>query len=356
MPADRALLVAAAALVAAVVVTVLVLVVRRRRRAEQIPRAGTGRVSWVSGLAKTRGSLSRRLLETWHGPGREEEWLAEVEEILLTSDVGVGAARALLEGLRPRLKQVASADALRALLKEEVKRVVSGRNANAAGPPPDPFLGKEEEKEWRPTVILVVGVNGVGKTTTIGKLAYRYRQGGKKVLIVAADTFRAAATEQLTKWAERVGAEIVKHQAGSDPSAVAFDGVKAGAARGADVVIVDTAGRLHVKTNLMEELKKIARTVGRQVPGAPHEVFLVIDATTGQNALNQARVFHEALTVTGIVLTKLDGTARGGIALAICSEIGLPIRYVGLGERAEDLAPFDSEQFSDALFPDKELA
>ena len=206
----------------------------------------------------------------------------------------------------------------------------------------------------KPEVILVVGVNGVGKTTTIGKLAHRFRQSGRSVLLVAADTFRAAAIEQLGLWAERVGADFVKHQHGADPSAVTYDGVQAAVARGADVVIIDTAGRLHVKANLMDEVKKIARTTTRLVPSAPHEILLVIDATTGQNALTQARVFHEALGVTGVVLTKLDGTAKGGVALAIRSDLDLPIRYVGLGERPEDLAPFDADAFTTALFADSD--
>ncbi len=352
MPADGAIIIVGAALAIVALVVLFAVIGLGGRRPEAIELGGErGRTSWISGLAKTRGGLSRRLMEAWRGPGKEEEWLAEVEEILLTSDVGVGATQALLEGVRPRLREVASADGLRELLKAEVKRLVVDAVAREE-PPQNPLRGKE----GGPTVILVVGVNGVGKTTTIGKLAYRSRAEGKKVLLVAADTFRAAATEQLTKWAERVDVDLVKHQAGSDPSAVAFDGVKAGEARGADVVIIDTAGRLHVKSNLMEELKKIARTVGRQLPGAPHEVLLVIDATTGQNALNQARVFHEALPVTGIVLAKLDGTARGGIALAIRRELSLPIRYVGLGERPEDLVPFDADAFVNALFPDKELS
>jgi fused signal recognition particle receptor len=202
----------------------------------------------------------------------------------------------------------------------------------------------------------VVGVNGVGKTTTIGKLAHRYQQAGKAVLLVAADTFRAAATEQLSLWAERVGVDIVKHQQGADPSAVTFDGMKAGIARAVDVIIIDTAGRLHVKEHLMQEVQKITRTIGRQLPGAPHEVLLVIDATTGQNALNQARVFHEAVQVTGVVLAKLDGTAKGGIALAIRAEVGLPIRYVGLGEGMNALAPFDPGAFVAALFDEPAAA
>jgi fused signal recognition particle receptor len=211
----------------------------------------------------------------------------------------------------------------------------------------------EAPVEAKPEVILVVGVNGVGKTTTIGKLAHRYRENGRKVLVVAGDTFRAAAIEQLTLWAERVGVDLVRHQHGADPSAVAYDGVQAALARGADVVIIDTAGRLHVKANLMEEVKKIARTTTRLVAGAPHQTLLVIDATTGQNGLAQARVFHEALGITAVVLTKLDGTAKGGVALAIRSELGLPIRYVGLGERADDLAPFDADAFTAALFAEE---
>jgi fused signal recognition particle receptor len=195
----------------------------------------------------------------------------------------------------------------------------------------------------------------VGKTTTIGKLAQRYRQSGRKVLVVAGDTFRAAAIEQLALWADRVGVDLVRHQHGADPSAVAYDGVQAAISRGADVVIIDTAGRLHVKANLMEEVKKIARTTTRLVPGAPHQTLLVIDATTGQNALTQARVFHEALGVTAVVLAKLDGTAKGGVALAIRSELGLPIRYVGLGEGPDDLAPFDADAFTAALFAENEI-
>jgi fused signal recognition particle receptor len=203
-------------------------------------------------------------------------------------------------------------------------------------------------------VIVVVGVNGVGKTTTIGKLAHHFRQQGRSVVLVAGDTFRAAAIEQLTAWAERVGADIVKHQHGADPSAVTFDGVQAAIARKADVVIVDTAGRLHVKANLMEEVRKIARTTAKLLPDAPHQVLLVIDATSGQNAIAQARIFNETLGITGVVLTKLDGTAKGGVALAIRGELGLPIRYVGLGEQPDDLAPFDAEAFANALFSQEE--
>jgi fused signal recognition particle receptor len=292
-------------------------------------------------MARTRGNLARRLLDAWGGAGHADQWLLEVEQILLSSDVGVKATSELLERLRPDIRKVESAAELRRLIRSALRRLVA-----------DP--GDPESSVQRPKVVLVVGVNGVGKTTTIGKLAYRFRQNGQKVLVVAADTFRAAAVEQLQRWAERVGADLVKHQAGADPAAVTFDGVQAAIAREADVVLIDTAGRLHVKTNLMEEVKKIARTIGRQLPGAPHQVLLVIDATTGQNALNQARVFHQALGVSGVALTKLDGTAKGGVILAIRSELGLPIHYVGLGEQPEDLALFDPDAFVAALFPEEE--
>lgn len=341
LPIDPLLLAIMASAALAVLTGVLVAQRRQRRRRASVP-VPEARASWVSGLAKTRGSLSRRLLEAWRGPGEREDWFAQVEAILLSSDVGVNATRALLDGLRRRGAAVDSADSLRGLLQAEMKKLIESEPAL----PPDSI----------PWVILVVGVNGVGKTTTIGKLAHRYGREGKKVLLVAADTFRAAASEQLSLWAERVGADLVKHQAGADPSAVAFDGMKAGVARNADVIIIDTAGRLHVKEHLMQEMRKIARTVGREIEGAPHEVLLVIDATTGQNALNQARVFHEAVPITGVVLAKLDGTAKGGIALAIRSELGLPIRYVGLGERPDDLMPFDADAFVSALFSEGPVA
>jgi fused signal recognition particle receptor len=205
-------------------------------------------------------------------------------------------------------------------------------------------------KKSTPHVILVVGVNGVGKTTTIGKIAASFKASGKKVLIAAADTFRAAAVEQLMIWAQKADAEFVKHKENADPAAVAFDAVAAAKARGCDIVLIDTAGRLHTKVNLMAELKKIKRTVAKQIQGAPHEILLVLDATTGQNALSQAKLFNEALAVTGLALTKLDGTAKGGIVIAICSSLNIPLQYIGIGEKVEDLRPFDAEQFIDALF------
>jgi fused signal recognition particle receptor len=286
-------------------------------------------------LTLTRRGLLVRLRDAW-GAGKDTEArLAELEEVLLAADIGPKATQQLLAKLRPLARELADVDALRGALRKEMRTILE----DGAAPSDTPL----------PYVILVAGVNGVGKTTTIGKLAYHYRESGRKVLLVAADTFRAAAGEQLEHWARRVGAACVRHQSGSDPSAVAFDGLKAAVARGIDVVIVDTAGRLHVKTHLMEELKKVVRVIGRQIQGAPHETLLVIDATTGQNAMSQARVFCQALAVTGIVLTKLDGTAKGGAVIAVRSELGVPIRYIGLGERPEDLAPFDPDVFVDAL-------
>ena len=286
-------------------------------------------------LTRTRQGLLARLRDAWGADKDTEARLLELEEALLAADVGPKATQQLLAKLRPMARQLTDIEGLRGALRHEMRSVFE----DGAGP----------SGVTSPYVILAAGVNGVGKTTTIGKLAYHYRQSGRKVLLVAADTFRAAAGEQIEQWAGRVGAACVRHQSGSDPSAVAFDGLKAAVARGIDVVIIDTAGRLHVKTHLMEELKKVVRVIGRQIEGAPHEILLVIDATTGQNAMNQARVFCEALPVTGIVLTKLDGTAKGGAVFAVRSELGVPIRYVGLGERPQDLAPFNPDLFVDAL-------
>ena len=230
----------------------------------------------------------------------------------------------------------ATPERLRGLLRESLQSIL-------AAPP-------AAEPGSRPWVILVTGINGVGKTTTVGKLAARYIAQGQPVLLVAADTFRAAAIEQLAVWAERTGADLVRHAQGADPSAVVFDGLKAALARKIDVVLIDTAGRLHTKTPLIEELAKVARVIGREVPGAPHETLLVVDATTGQNALSQAKVFQSATPLSGVVLTKLDGTARGGVLVAIRNELDLPIRYVGVGEAVDDLRPFDAREFAEALF------
>ena len=331
--------------VALLVVLLIFLVSRRRRSKEVAGKTGEPGAEKIAaampaglgvGLRKTRTQFLARLQEALTGSGDADRRLNEIEEVLLSADVGVKATQALVQSLRPRMRDLGSADALRDALREQMRQTL------AAAP--------VDDVPERPHVILVAGVNGVGKTTTIAKLAKRYIDSGYKVLLVAADTFRAAAAEQLQTWAQRIGADCVRQQSGSDPSAVAFDGAAAAVARGVDIVIVDTAGRLHVKQHLVEELRKVARTLGRQISNAPHEVLLVIDATTGQNALGQAKVFQEALTLTGIVLTKLDGTAKGGAVFAIKSELGIPIRYVGTGERVEDMAPFDPQEFVDALF------
>jgi fused signal recognition particle receptor len=275
-----------------------------------------------------------------------ERWAA-IEEALLLADVGVRTTASLLARLKAEAASGSPSDGvLLGLLRRVLVDVfASGCSASEGG----------RESERGPTVILVTGVNGVGKTTTIGKLAARHAKEGRRVLLVAADTFRAAATEQLERWGARTGASVVSQQSGADPAAVVVDGLRSAKSRGSDVVIIDTAGRLHTKANLMEELRKIRRVTERECPGAPHETLLVLDATTGQNGLEQARLFNEAVGVSGIVLTKLDGTARGGIAVAVAVELGVPIRFVGIGEGVDDLRPFQAEEFVDALLlPDAE--
>jgi len=288
-------------------------------------------------LSRTRNSLSSGFDRAFAGKKIiDAEVLEELEELLITSDIGVQTTMALLERLSKA--KVAEVSEVKQILKDEILSILGSQ-----APVP-------QEAQNKPHVILVVGVNGVGKTTTIGKIAASAKASGKKVLIAAADTFRAAATEQLAIWAQRAEAEFVKHGANADPSAVAFDAVAAASARGCDIVLIDTAGRLHTKTNLMEELKKIKRTVSKQLEGAPHEILLVLDATTGQNALSQAKLFDEALGLTGLALTKLDGTAKGGIVISICSSLNIPLQYIGVGEQIDDLRLFDAEQFIDALF------
>ena len=288
-------------------------------------------------LSKTRRNLSDGFEKVFAGKKKfDNDALEDLEELLITSDIGVQTTMALME--RISKAKIANTSEVKQFLKEEILSILS-----------TPSAGQETKKNT-PHVILVVGVNGVGKTTTIGKIAASLKASGEKVLIAAADTFRAAAVEQLMIWAQKAGAEFVKHNENADPAAVAFDAVTAAKARGCDIVLIDTAGRLHTKVNLMEELKKIKRTVAKQIQGAPHEILLVLDATTGQNALSQARLFNEALTVTGLALTKLDGTAKGGIVIAICSSLNIPLQYIGIGEKVEDLRPFDAEQFIDALF------
>jgi fused signal recognition particle receptor len=291
------------------------------------------------GLAKTREGLLGSLRRLLPGSRKLTPELCEaLEGALLAADVGVAAATALMDAVRDLVWQSgeADADSVRVVLK----KVMIDRLRTD---------GKAETILNALHVILLAGVNGVGKTTVAGKLAGLYGRQGKRVVLVAADTFRAAAGEQLTLWGRRVGAEVVRYQAGGDPAAVAYDGVAAAQARKADVVLVDTAGRLHTKSNLMDELRKVKRTLGKAMPGAPHDVWLILDATVGQNGLAQARQFHEALGVTGVILTKLDGTAKGGIVLAVAGELGLPVRYIGVGEGVEDLQAFEPEAFVDAL-------
>ncbi len=290
------------------------------------------------GLSKTRNILTTDIEDLFRA-NRFEDLLEELEERLVTSDIGVQAAMAIIDRISKKKGKIGSVDDLKAVLREEIVDLM-GDHCGAA----------TDALTASPHVIMVLGVNGVGKTTTIGKLAARYAGQGKSVLIAASDTFRAAAVEQLEIWAERAGADFVRHRDKADPAAVAFDGVTAAAARKKDVVLVDTAGRLHTKTNLMEELKKIDRALGKALPNAPHDRLLVLDATTGQNGLSQARLFDDALGVTGIALAKLDGTARGGIAVSICSDLGLPLKYVGIGEEIGDIETFDPVRFSEALF------
>ncbi len=293
------------------------------------------------GLARTRSSLVGRVDALLGSHSRlDSEFFEELEEILITADFGMQATQELVQALNGRLTEIDQREPgqLHKVLGEEIR----ARLKTGAPDWPTPESG--------PLVIMVVGVNGVGKTTTIGKLAKQFTDQGKKVVLGAGDTFRAAAAEQLEVWGTRAGAEVVRHAEGSDPAAVAFDSAKAAVARKADVLILDTAGRLHTKINLMEELKKVRRVVDREIPGAPHETLLVLDATTGQNALIQARTFQAAVEVTGIALTKLDGTAKGGIVVAISSQLDLPVRLIGVGEGVADLRPFDADEFVAALF------
>jgi len=302
---------------------------RVQRLRDSLGRTREGIVARVARLAAGGGAIDSAMLE-------------KLEEILLGADVGLQTSEELIDAIRKRVKAEGAAQSARLvpLLKEEIARIW--------GSPPsgDPFaIG-----DARPWIIMLVGINGAGKTTTIGKLAAHHTGAGRRVMIAAADTFRAAANEQIAVWAERAGAELIRQKQGADPAAVAFDAVRAAAARHADVVIIDTAGRLHTKVNLMEELRKIRRVIQKHDASAPHEVLLVVDASTGQNGLQQARQFGASVGVTGVVLTKLDGTARGGIVLAIARELDLPVKFVGVGETIDDLQPFDSNAFVEALF------
>lgn len=292
-------------------------------------------------LNKTRQGFVEKIDVLIHrGRAIDEDLYEELEEILVQADVGVNTAMELVERTRRTVKERRLDDAgeLKAILKEHIRDMLGTETA--------PLSISDES----PTVMMVVGVNGVGKTTTIGKMAHQFKAGGMKVLIGAADTFRAAAIDQLEVWSERVGVDLIKHREGADPAAVAFDSLQAAKARHADLLIIDTAGRLHTKTNLMEELKKISRVLNREIAGAPHEVLLVLDATTGQNAVNQAKLFGEAVGVTGIALTKLDGSAKGGIVIAIKQALDIPVKLIGIGEGMEDLRPFSPDDFVEALF------
>jgi fused signal recognition particle receptor len=290
------------------------------------------------GLAKTRKSLSDKIGSLVLGEKIDESYLDELEEALITSDVGVETASLVLKDLKERFKrqELSTSEQVKERLKQVLYEILQARS--------QPFSLKAS-----PSVVLVIGVNGTGKTTTIGKLASRLHADGKKVMLAAADTFRAAASEQLSIWGDRAGIPVIKHREGADPGAVAFDAVAAAKARSVDVLIVDTAGRLHTKSNLMEELKKIKRILEREVPGSPHETLLVLDGNTGQNALVQAKMFQEAIGVSGIVLTKLDGTSKGGIVFAINKELGIPVKFVGIGESIGDLREFDAKEFVEAL-------
>ena len=296
------------------------------------------------GLEKTRKSFTEKIEQIVVGYAKiDDDLLDELEEALISADVGVKTSTLLMEEVRRGIKkkEINAPEDLRPFLEEKISALLmAGSDASTLAVNP-------------PTVILVIGVNGVGKTTTIGKLGNYYKEQGKTVMLAAADTFRAAAIDQLEIWGTRIGATVIKHDEGSDPASVAFDAVKASKARDIDVLIIDTAGRLHTKSNLMEELKKINRVIQREIPEAPHETLLVLDATTGQNAINQADVFSQSAPISGVVLTKLDGTAKGGVVVGIKAELKMPVKWIGIGEAVDDLRPFNAEDFAKALFSDK---
>lgn len=294
----------------------------------------------AAGLFKTSRKLTGRIRDLVTGRKLTPGTFDEIEEVLITSDVGVSATGKIIDRLRTAWedRKITDGDQVIPRLKQDLKEMLRSDGA---------------EIRWAstpPTVILVAGVNGSGKTTSIAKLAHHYTSEGKKVILAAADTFRAAAVEQLTIWSERIGVPIVKHQSGADPAAVAFDAVEAAVARKADVLLVDTAGRLHTQEHLMRELEKVHRVLGRKVPDAPHECILVLDATTGQNAIQQVKMFRQVLPLTGLFLAKLDGSAKGGAVIAIRDEIDIPVKFIGVGETPEDVEPFDPDEFVEALF------
>ena len=313
---------------------------RRKERQEEKDKGFFGKLR--QGLSKTRSSLTGRLDHLIFGKDEINDLLLEeLEEILITSDLGVATTQELIDRVQTGVarKELDDPEMLKNALKEYIYSFLDVQEVEYKNP------GHGE-----PMVIMVIGVNGVGKTTTIGKAAHHFKQEGKEVLLVAADTFRAAAVEQLLIWGERVGAEVIKQRTGADPSAVVFDAISAAISRNIDVLLIDTAGRMHTKSNLMDELQKIHRVADRKLPGAPHHIWLVLDATTGQNAISQAEIFHKALGVTGIILTKLDGTAKGGIVVGISHQLGIPIRFIGIGEGIDDLQPFNASDFVNAIF------
>ncbi|MFC1825006.1 signal recognition particle-docking protein FtsY [Thermodesulfobacteriota bacterium] len=294
------------------------------------------------GLSKTRSNLTGRLDRMVFGKKEiNEDLFEDLEEILFTSDLGVATTQELMDRVQAEVarKELNNPQMLKSTLKRHILSFLEVEEG-----------GESTPRNGEPMVIMVVGVNGVGKTTTIGKAAHYFKTQGRTVMLAAADTFRAAAVEQLVIWGDRVGAEVVRQKEGADPSAVVFDALSAGKSRKTDVLLIDTAGRLHTQSNLMEELQKIQRVTGRKLAGAPHRIWLVLDATTGQNAIAQAEMFHSALGITDIILTKLDGTAKGGIVIGISHQIGIPIRFIGIGEKMEDLRPFDASQFVEAIF------
>lgn len=293
------------------------------------------------GLNKTRENLTNKIEKLVIGYADiDEDFLEELEETLIMADVGVQTTDKLMQAVRKGIKkkEINTPEDLKPFLAKEIAAILNN--------------GEDTTRVAAegPTVLLVIGVNGAGKTTTIGKLSAYYQEQGKSVMLAAADTFRAAAIDQLEVWGQRTGAQVIKHEEGSDPAAVAFDAVKAAKARGIDVLIIDTAGRLQTKSNLMQELEKINRVIGREIPGAPHETLLVLDATTGQNAISQAELFTKAAPISGVVLTKLDGTAKGGVVIGIKSQLSMPVKWIGVGEGVEDLRPFNADDFAKALF------
>jgi fused signal recognition particle receptor len=314
---------------------------RKKEKADEAEREGLIG-SLKQGLSKTRAGFTGKLDQLLFGDKEiSGELLEDVEEVLFTSDLGVTTTQELIQRVQEGVarKELDKPDKLREALKEQIRLFLDVREVDHTEP-----------SQGEPLVIMMIGVNGVGKTTTIGKVAHVFREEGKSVMLVAGDTFRAAAIEQLQIWGERVGAEVVKQKEGSDPSAVVYDALSAAISREINVVLIDTAGRLHTKTNLMDELEKIHRIAGKRLPGSPHEVWLVLDATTGQNAIAQAETFNKALHVTGMILTKLDGTAKGGIVVGICHQLKIPVRFIGIGEKLDDLRPFDASEFVEAIF------